>query len=159
MAGKAKPIPEGYHTITPSLTVRDCAKALDFYKKAFGAEERMRADGPDGKIMHAEITIGDSIVMVNDEFPEQGAVAPSTIGGTPVGLWIYTKDADADYTRAVDAGATTDMEPDDMFWGDRMCALRDPFGHKWTLATHVEDVSPEEMQKRQKAAMEEWASA
>lgn len=159
MATDVKPIPEGYHTITPSLTVRDCARALEFYKKAFGAEERMRADGPGGKVWHAEIKVGDSIVMVNDEFPEQGSVAPPTIGGSPVGLWFYTKDVDAAYKRAVQAGATTDMEPDDMFWGDRMCALRDPFGHKWTLATHIEDVSPEEMEKRQKAAMEQWASA
>jgi PhnB protein len=159
MTTEAKPIPEGYHTITPTLTVSDCARALDFYKKAFGAQERMRADGPGGKVWHAEITIGDSIVMVNDEFPEQGAVAPSTIGGSPVGLWVYTDDVDAAYERAVEAGATTDMEPDDMFWGDRLCALRDPYGHKWTLATHVEDVSPEDMEKRQKAAMEQWASA
>jgi PhnB protein len=159
MTTEAKPIPEGYHTITPTLTVSDCARALDFYKKAFGAQERMRADGPGGKVWHAEITIGDSIVMVNDEFPEQGAVAPSTIGGSPVGLWVYTDDVDAAYERAVEAAATTDMEPDDMFWGDRLCALRDPYGHKWTLATHVEDVSPEDMEKRQKAAMEQWASA
>ncbi len=108
---KAKPIPEGYHTITPGLTVKDCARALDFYKKAFGAEERMRADGPGGKVWHAEIKIGDSNVMVNDEFPEQGAVARSTIGGSPVGLCVYTEDVDAAYERAVGAGATTDMGP------------------------------------------------
>jgi PhnB protein len=159
MATDVKPIPDGYRTVTPALTIRDCARAIEFYKKAFGAQERMRAEGPGGKVWHAEVTIGDSIVMVNDEFPEQGGVAPSTIGGTPVGLWIYSEDVDAAYARAVEAGAETDMEPGDMFWGDRMCALRDPFGHKWTIATHVEDVSPEEMERRQKKAMEEWVSA
>lgn len=155
---KPNPIPDAYHTITPALTVSDCERALTFYKEAFGAEELMRADGPGGKIWHAEIKIGDSIVMVNDEFPEQGAVAPSG-AGSPVGLWIYSEDVDAAYERAVEAGAISDMEPEDMFWGDRMCALRDPFGHKWTIATHVEDVSPEEMEARQQAAMEQWASA
>lgn len=156
MSDNVSPIPEGYHTITPSLTIRDCAKAIEFYQEAFGAEERMRAPGPDGSVWHAEIQIGDSVVMLNDEFPEQGAHGPQALGGSPVGMWVYVEDVDQAFERAVDAGAEVSMPPADMFWGDRMGALVDPFGHKWTLATHVEDVSPEEMKERQKAAMEEW---
>lgn len=157
MADNVNPIPEGYGTVTPSLTVRDCAKALDFYKEALGAEERMRAPGPEGSVWHAEIQVGDSVVMLNDEYPEQGARGPQTLGGTPVGMWVYVEDVDAAFERAVDAGAEPSMPPADMFWGDRMGSVVDPFGHKWTFATHVEDVSPEEMQKRQKEAMEQWA--
>jgi PhnB protein len=156
MADQVHPIPEGYHTITPSLTMPDCAGAIDFYKEAFGAEERMRAPGPGGSVWHAEIQIGDSVVMLNDEFPEQGAHGPQALGGSPVGMWVYVEDVDAAFEKAVAAGAEVSMPPADMFWGDRMGALVDPFGHKWTLASHVEDVSPEEMKDRQKAAMEEW---
>ncbi len=158
MADNVKPIPEGYHTITPSLTVRDCARALEFYKEALGAEERMRAPGPDGSVWHAEIQIGDSVVMLNDEYPEQGARGPQSLGGSPVGMWVYVEDIDAAFEKAVEAGAEVTMPPADMFWGDRMGSVVDPFGHKWTFASHVEDVSPEEMEKRQKAAMEEWGS-
>ena len=153
MATEVRPVPEGYRTITPSLTIHDCARAIEFYKEAFGAVERSRFEGPGGKVWHAEIMIGDSIVMLNDEFPDYGSLAPTTIGGTSVALWAYVEDVDEAYARAVKAGAEADMEPDDMFWGDRMCALRDPFGHKWTIATHVEDVGPEDMKRRQEAMM------
>lgn len=149
-------IPQGYHTVTPSLTVKGCAEAIEFYRDAFGAEEAMRSDGPGGVVWHAEIRIGDSPVMLNDEFPDRGVTGPSTLGGSPVTLWLYVEDVDAAYRRAVDAGAESTMEPDDMFWGDRMCAVEDPYGHKWSLATHVEDVSPEEMQRRMEKARQEW---
>ena len=143
-----KAIPDGYHTVTPYLAVRGAAKALDFYAKAFGAEERFRMPGPNGKVMHAEMKLGDSMIMLGDEAPERGAPAPPTLGGTPVGLLLYVHDVDARFERATRAGCTTQMPPTDMFWGDRMCKLSDPFGHSWSIATHREDVSPEEMGRR-----------
>lgn len=146
-----KPIPDGYHTVTPHLAVRDAAKAIEFYAKAFGAEELFRMPGPGGVVMHAEVRIGDSIVMLGEEAPEMGASSPQTIGGSPVSLLVYVKDVDASFARAGEAGCTPQMPPTDMFWGDRYGKLKDPFGHNWALATHKEDVSPEEMAKRMAA--------
>ena len=144
-------IPEGYHTVTPNLVVRDAAKAIDFYKKAFGAEEIMRMPGPGGKIMHAELRIGNSRVMLNDEMPEHGCKAPGTLGGSPVGFYVYVENVDAAWKRATDAGAKTTMPLADMFWGDRTGQLEDPFGHKWSLAQHIKDLTHEEMRKGQEA--------
>jgi len=143
-----KPIPDGYHTVTPHLVVRDAAKAIEVYAKAFGAEERFRMPGPGGVVMHAELAIGDSVVMLGEEAPQMGATSPQTIGGSPVSLLIYVKDVDASFARAERAGCTAQMPPTDMFWGDRYGKLLDPFGHHWALATHKEDVSPEDMAKR-----------
>jgi PhnB protein len=145
---KTKYIPDGYHTATPYLIVTGAARALEFYKKAFGAAEVVRMDGPDGKVMHAEIKIGDSHIMLADEFPEMDARSPQTIGGTPVSLMLYLEDADAVTARAVSAGAKLLRPVEDQFYGDRCGTIADPFGHKWTIATHKEDLSPEEMQKR-----------
>src|SRR5262245_45425168 len=142
------PIPAGYHSITPHLVCNGAGKAIDFYKKAFGAKERMRMPAPDGSVAHAEITIGNSIVMLGDEVPQMGVKAPQTIGGTPVNIFIYTENVDKLYAQATAAGATGDQPPTNMFWGDRYAKLTDPFGHKWSMATHVEDVSPKEMGKR-----------
>jgi PhnB protein len=150
---KVVPIPAGYHTLTPHLVCRGAAEAIAFYIKAFGASEKIRMDRPDGRIMHAELAIGDSIVMLGDEVPEMGATAPPTIGGTASGLLVYVKDVDQAFTRAVGAGATADMPPQDMFWGDRFARLTDPFGHRWSLATHIEDVSPREMARRMQAEL------
>jgi len=148
MAKKAQPIPKGYHTVTPSIVVAGAAKAIEFYKKAFGAQEVMRFPGPDGKtIMHAEIRVGDSNIMLGDEMPEQGARGPKTIGGTPVSFFIYGDNVDAAWKRAVDAGATPIMPLADQFWGDRTGCLEDPFGHHWWLAQHVQDLTPEELQQ------------
>src|SRR5437588_4731231 len=146
-----KPIPEGYHTVTPYLVVKGAAKALDFYKQAFGAKEILRFPGPDGKIGHAEIKIGDSHIMLADEFPEMDARSPQTIGGTPVGLMLYFEDADSVNARAVTAGAKVLRPVQDQFYGDRAGTITDPFGHKWTIATHKEDLSHEEMEKRSAA--------
>jgi PhnB protein len=148
-----KPIPEGYHTVTPYLIVKGGAQALDFYKKAFGAVERLRMGGTDGKIGHAEITINGSAIMLADEFPEMGAVSPQTLGGSPVGIHLYVEDVDAQVAKAVAAGATVLRPLTDMFYGDRTATIADPFGHKWSLATHKEDVSHEELQKRAAAMM------
>lgn len=144
-------IPDGYHTVTPHLAVRDAARAIDFYAKAFGAEECFRMPGPGGIVMHAEVKIGDSTVMLGEENPEMGATSPQTIGGSAVGLLIYVKDVDASFARAEKAGCTVRMPLTDMFWGDRYGQLADPFGHHWSLATHKEDVSPDEMAKRMAA--------
>ena len=143
-----KPVPAGYHTVTPHLVVRDAAKAIDFYAAAFGAEELYRMPGPDGAVMHAELMIGDSRVMLGEEAPQMGALSPQTIGGSPVSLLLYVKDVDASFTRAGQAGCTIQMPPTDMFWGDRYGKVQDPFGHQWALATHKEDVTPEEMHRR-----------
>jgi len=149
MATKAtRPIPEGYHTVTPHLTVRDAAGAIEFYKKAFGAEECFRMPSPDGKIMHAEIRIGDSAVMINDEMPDFAKNSPQSIGGSPVTLHLYVSDADAFFARATREGAKVDMPLMDAFWGDRYGKLEDPFGHKWSVATHKEDLTPEEIGQR-----------
>jgi len=144
-----KPIPDGFHSVTPHITVKGAADAIEFYKKAFGAQEMSRMPGPDGQtLMHAMICIGDSFIMLNDEFPDWNCHGPSTIGGTAVTINLYVEDTDAVFKQAVNAGATPKMEPEDMFWGDRYAELTDPFGHEWAIATHVEDLTPEEIQKR-----------
>ena len=148
-----KPIAEGFHTITPYITVNDGARAIEFYKRAFGAKERVRMEGPPGKIAHAELQIGDSIFMLGDEMPGMGARSPQSLGGTCAGIFLYVNDVDSAYKQAVDAGAKADMPPADMFWGDRYGRLTDPFGHSWSIATHTEDVAPEEMKKRMQAEM------
>jgi uncharacterized glyoxalase superfamily protein PhnB len=140
-------IPKGYHTITPYMTVRDAARAIEFYKQAFGAKEKGLMKGPDGKVMHAELVIGDSIIMLADEFPEFGSLSPQSTGGSGTGLHIYIEDVDSAFDRAVKAGATVEMPVADMFWGDRYGKLRDPFGHKWSIGTHKADLSMEEMKK------------
>lgn len=145
----ANPIPEGFHTITPHIIVKNGAKALDFYKNAFGAEEICRMPGPDGEsIMHAEIKIGDSPLMLASEWVEQGAVSPETVGGTPVTIHLYVNDVDAAMKKAADAGCEVTMPPTDMFWGDRYGKLKDPFGHHWSIATHTEDLTPEQIGER-----------
>ena len=140
-------IPKGYHTITPYMTVRDAARAIEFYKQAFGAKEKGVMKGPEGKVMHAELVIGDSTIMLADEFPEFGSLSPQSIGGSGTGLHIYIEDVDSAFDRAVQAGATVEMPVADMFWGDRYGKLRDPFGHKWSIGTHKADLSMEEMKK------------
>jgi PhnB protein len=142
-----KPIPEGSHTVTPHLVCAGAAEAIDFYKKAFNATEFCRMPGPNGRVMHAEIRIGDSNVMLMDEMPECGGLGPKSLKGSPVTLHLYVKDVDAFAARAVSAGARITMPVADMFWGDRYGQLEDPFGHRWSVATHTRDVSPEEMQK------------
>lgn len=141
-------IPTGYHTVTPYLIVRNAAAALDFYKKAFGAVELMRFPGPGGKLMHAEMKIGDSPVMLADEMPDEGHVGPQTLGGAAVSLLLYVENVDARFAQAIAAGATVKRAVADQFYGDRTGTLADPFGHVWSLATHKEDVSMEEMQQR-----------
>jgi PhnB protein len=143
-----KPIPDGYHSVTAYLIVQGAAKAIDFYKKAFGATELMRMDGPDGKIGHAEIKVGDSPIMLADEHPEMGYRGPQALGGTPVSLLIYVPDVDSRFQQAVAAGAKVLRPLTDQFYGDRSGTLADPFGHVWTIATHKEDVSMEEMNRR-----------
>jgi PhnB protein len=150
--------PAGYHTVTPYLTIKGAAKAIDFYKSIFGASERTRMETPDGRIGHAEIQIGDAVVMLSDEWPEMGHSGPAAFGGSPVALHIYLDDVDATAERAVAAGATMKQPPKDEFWGDRMGTIVDPFGHIWLIATHVEDVPEEEMQRRAEAAMREACS-
>jgi PhnB protein len=153
-----KPIPEGYHTITPYLSVDDAAGAIKFYEKAFGAKETVRMNGPDGKVAHAELQIGDSTIMLSDPFPQAQAKSPKELGGTTVGLFTYVEDVDEVFKQALDAGATSTMEPTDQFWGDRFGSVVDPFGHHWQIATHVEDVPPEEMEKRSQEAMAAMSS-
>ena len=148
-----KPIPEGYHTITPFLSLDKAADAIEFYKRAFGAKERMRMPMPDGRVAHAELQIGDSIVMLSDMFEQSQGKTPKAAGGTTVGLFLYVEDVDEVYKQAIDAGATSAQEPEDMFWGDRFGRVTDPFGHDWQIATHKEDLSPEVMQERAKEAM------
>ena len=152
---KVKPIPDGYHSVTPYLYIDGAARAIDFYKQAFGAVEVMRLESSGGKIGHAEIKIGDSHVMLADEFPDMGARGPHTIGGTAVGLMVYLPDVDVVVDRAVKAGATLERPVENKFYGDRTGGIIDPFGHRWYIATHVEDVPPEEMEKRAAAAMAE----
>jgi PhnB protein len=157
---KVKFIPEGYHTVTPSLVVKGGKKAIDFYKAAFGAKELGTMYNLDGKsVMHAELQIGDSRIMLGDESKEMGALSPQTIGGTPVSLNIYVEDCDATIKKAVAAGATLKMPPADMFWGDRYGKVQDPFGHGWGILTHKEDVSPADMEKRGKEWMTSMAKA
>ncbi len=149
MKGKVKPIPEGYRTLTPSLTVSDGARAIEFYKNGLGAEERYRMPTPDGKhVIHAELKIGDSVFMLGEEMASGGCRSPQSFGGTPVAFYVYVEDVDSAFERAVAAGAEVKMPVENMFWGDRIGSVTDPSGHVWTLATHVEEVSPEEMAKR-----------
>ena len=143
-----KAIPDGYYSLTPYLVCKGAAQAIDFYKKAFGAVELMRMPGPEGRVMHAEVKIGNAILMLADENPEQGHLSPASRGGSTSSVMLYTDDVDATFKQAVAAGAKPNMPPVDMFWGDRMGNLTDPFGHTWAIATHKEDVSPEEMEKR-----------
>lgn len=157
MATKAKKaIPDGYHTITPHLVLQDTARALEFYKKAFGAELMGKMDGPGGKVVHAEIRIGDSRIMMADEMPGMSK-APQSLGGTASSLMIYTENCDALFERAVKAGATSRLPPTDMFWGDRYGKVTDPFGHEWSIGTHKEDVPEAEMAERSKKAMSQMA--
>jgi PhnB protein len=148
-----KPIPEGYHTVSPYLAVDDAARAIDYYVSAFGAKELFRMDAPGGRVGHAELQIGDSRIMLSDPFPQSSTRPPKELGGTTGSVFMYVEDVDAVVKRAVAAGATITMEPDNMFWGDRFGTITDPFGHVWSIATHVEDVPPEEMEERAKAAM------
>jgi len=148
---KVKPIPEGYPQVTPYLYVEGASAAIEFYGKVFGATERMRMPGPDGTIGHAELQFGDSVVMLADEFPEMGVRSPKAFGGTPVTLSVYVEDADGVFDRAVKAGATALRPVEDQFYGDRAGQFEDPFGHRWSVATHVEDVPPEEMARRAEA--------
>jgi PhnB protein len=147
-----KPIPEGYHTVTPYLALDDAAEAIEYYKKAFGANERGRMDAPGGKIGHAELEIGDSLVMLSDALPQFTTRSPRELGGTTANVFLYVEDVDAVVKQAVDAGGTIEMEVADQFWGDRFGVVQDPFGHLWSIATHVEDVPPEEMAERANAA-------
>ena len=153
MANSVRAIPEGYHTITPGLTCKNAAQAIDFYKSVFGAKEIMRMPGPGGMIMHAEIQIGDSRIMLADEFPGMSC-APTPGAMNPVAMFMYTENVDAVFNRAVSAGAKVDMPLMDQFWGDRYGKVTDPFGHQWGLAQHVEDVAPDEMMRRSK----EWTA-
>jgi uncharacterized glyoxalase superfamily protein PhnB len=148
-------IPHGYHTLTPYMTVRDAARAIVFYKQAFGAVEKGVMKAPDGKIMHAELVIGDSIVMLADEFPQYGSLSPLSTGGSGMGLHIYVEDVDSAFDRAVNAGAKVEMPVSDMFWGDRYGKLADPYGHKWSIATHKADLTAEEMERGMKAMMKD----
>jgi PhnB protein len=148
-----KPIPDGYHTVTPYLAVDDAAGAIEYYKTVFGAKERVRMEAPGGKVGHAELEIGDSLVMLSDPSPRASTKPPKDLGGTSASVFLYVEDVDAVVKKAADAGATVTMEVADQFWGDRFGSVQDPFGHQWSIATHVEDVPPEEMAERAKAAM------
>jgi PhnB protein len=152
-----KPIPEGYHSLTPYLAVEDASKAIEFYKEAFGAEENVRMPGPDGKIAHAELQVGDSKLMLSDPFPHSNVRPPSERGGPTGSVFMYVDDVDATFEQAQRVGAEVVSELEDMFWGDRFGTLSDPFGHVWSIATHKEDLSEEEMAERSKAAMAEMA--
>lgn len=147
MSASVSPIPQGYHSITPAITCRNAARAIEFYKSAFGATEMVRMPGPDGTVVHAELKIGDSVLFVSDEFPGMSA-APSGSAPPSAYLFVYTEDVDSMFNRAVAAGGRVEMPVQDMFWGDRYGKLTDPFGHQWGLATHVEDVAPDEMARR-----------
>src|SRR5438270_11380528 len=151
MPNQVKPVPEGYNNVTAYLVVQGAAAAIDFYKKTFGAVERMRMPQADGRIAHAELQFGDSVVMLADEFPEMEAVSPKTLGNSPVGLLLYVDDVDGTVERAVASGARIKRPVADQFYGDRTGTIEDPWGHKWTVAVHLEDVSPEEMQRRMAA--------
>ena len=154
-----KPIPEGYHTLTSYLTVDNASDAINFYKRAFGAKERVRMDAPDGKVGHAELEIGDSLIMLSDPFPQATTKPPTELGGTTAGIFMYSEDVDKTIQTAVDAGATLTSEPEDMFWGDRFGSVTDPYGHLWSIATHVKDLSPEEIAEGAKAAMAAMSSS
>jgi PhnB protein len=153
MANPVKAIPEGYHTATPYLVVHDATKAIEFYKRAFDATELHRMQGPQGKIAHAEIKIGDSVIMLADEMPGNTNRSPHSLGATTGGLMLYVNDVDTAFQKAVNAGGKVETPLENMFWGDRYGKLTDPFGHSWSLATHKEDVAPAEMEKRMQAQM------
>jgi PhnB protein len=159
MAKAKSAVPEGFHTVTPQLALDNAAQAIDWYKKALGAAEKSRATGPDGKVMHADLTIGNSHIMVNDAM--MGGKGPKAMGGSPASLWVYVEDCDALFNRAVAAGAQVESGPmgqmQDQFWGDRCGTLTDPHGYRWTIATHKEDLTPQEMQQRQEEWMKQFA--
>ena len=145
---KVKPIPDGYPRVMPYLHINGAAEAIEFYGDIFGAKERMRMAGPDGKVGHCELELGDSVIMLSDEFPEMGASSPKSIGGTPVTVMVYVDDVDTVFARAVDAGATSLRAVEDKFYGDRGGEFEDRWGHRWSVATHIEDVAPDEMARR-----------
>ncbi len=147
------PIPEGYHSVIPALAVDGAAEAIEFYKRAFGARERMRMPMPDGKVAHAELEIGDSVIMLADPFEQSATRPPREVGATTVGIFLYVEDVDEVVRQAEDAGATITMQPEDQFWGDRFGRVTDPFGHDWQIATHKEDLTPEQMEERAREAM------
>ena len=153
----ANPIPEGYHSLTPYLAVEDASRAIEFYKEAFGAEEVVRMPGPDGSVAHAELQIGDSKLMLSDPFPQSNVRPPTERGGPTASVFMYVEDVDATFDQAQEAGATVVSPLEDMFWGDRFGTLADPFGQVWSVATHIEDLSDEEMAERSKAAMAEMS--
>lgn len=148
--------PKGYHTVTHALVVDNGTKALEFYTKALGAKVRMQTPGPSGSVLHAEIEIGDSVIFLSDEFPRSDLKSPTKLGGTSAAVWLYVPDVDATFKAAVAAGAKVTQPLQDMFWGDRFGSIVDPFGHSWSIATHVEDVTPEEMEKRREAATRDF---
>jgi PhnB protein len=159
MSHHVKPVPDGYHTVTPVLIVDHGMGALEFYAKALGAKERMRSLGPNGKLAHAEIQVGDSIIMLAEEDASMGSRSPKALGGVPGGIWLYVSDVDQVHRQAVASGATSMMAPEDMFWGDRHARIRDPFGHEWSIASHREDVSGEELEKRAREFYAKMGSA
>ncbi|MBI4386121.1 MAG: VOC family protein [Elusimicrobia bacterium] len=159
MPKNVKYIPEGSHTLTPYLTIQGAAKAIEFYKKTFGAKEETRMDGPDGKVMHAELRIGDSNIMISDELPGANCKSPSTLRGTTVGLYLYVQDVDEVFGRALTAGAKVRQPLENKFWGDRHGELEDPFGHRWSLATHKEDLTPQQIQQRAREMFAQPAKA
>jgi PhnB protein len=160
MNAKVKPIPDGFHSITPYLTVKGAAEAIDFYKRAFGAKERFRMRGPeDSTVGHAELTIGDSILMLSDEFPHCNNSSPETLGGSPVLMLLYVEDVDRAFKRAVEAGATVAEPVEDKFYGERAGTLTDPYGHRWTLMTHIEDVPKAELERRMAEACAKMSTA
>jgi PhnB protein len=154
----AKPIPEGLSTLTAYLAVEDAAGAIEYYKRAFGAKERNRLHGPDGMIGHAELQIGDGVFMLSDPFPQASTKPPKELGGTSASIFMYVEDVDSVVEKAVDEGATLTMEVADQFWGDRFGTITDPFGHVWSIATHIEDLTPQEIEERGKAAMAAMSS-
>ena len=159
MAQQVKAIPDGYHTITPALAIRDAARAIEFYKKAFNAKPLDRLEGPDGNVMHASLKIGNSLFMLGEENPQMDAPSPLTLNGTPVSLYLYMENVDAAFTQAVKAGAKVEMPVADMFWGDRAGQVSDPFGHRWWLATHKQDLTPEQIKQGAQKAFAEKAQA
>ena len=153
-----KPIPEGFHSLTPMFMFKDARKAIDFYKSAFGAQERYTMPGPDGKgVMHAEVLVGDSIIMMGDENPHESCKSAETIGGSPISFYLYVDNVDAAFRRAVEAGAKVQMEVQEMFWGDRCGSVQDPFGYNWMIGTHTRDLTSEEIQEGAKAAFTEMS--
>ena len=153
MSPSVKPIPDGYPRVIPSLSIDGASKAIDFYRDVLGATERMRMEAPGGKVGHAELQLGDSVIFVADEFPDMDFVGPKKVGGTPVNLSVYVEDVDATFDRAVNAGARVLRPVENQFYGDRLGQFEDPFGHRWSVATHVEDVPPDEMSERAAKAM------